>query len=536
MKVKLIALLLFTVQNVFGQNYQLRKVFSDSYFYNVVKDENQIYVSSQTGIYSVNTVLDIELYAPNIIGWINSDFEIDDTLKYVKNEEFIEVLPFEFRNSYLSSERLGNYLCIVSRGTLFIYEEVFYTHNFGPSVRSISENYLGTYEGIFYGGIKLDYPKFTDGWIREFNDVTFICYGGIFLKFKDQSSYDLISPLSGQFSVKGLDYGFVNDVTEINHPEYLIFSSKGLLIFNVDSFEVNYLERYSLDAVNSDKRYYKYALTENYRDEIENIYVWNSNYYKKFSTSARGFDTIVSFSKEVKALSNLGPGQLYTLDFNNELNFIDVKDSTLNFSLSKHDNRPHTTVLLRDYILVLGDLGLDAINRITKSHTKSIISDELNRDAWFTTDDEVVLGGVFGTYSFSRDNLDRFIEMKFSSNDSQGTLGPSLLYYLYIIIPLLIVVLLLIKLLKNQRQKKGMLSKDIEAYIENNLSTVTVSSILENFLISNSELYKIMGNKKPGALIRELRMKKVLELRSNAVDIKEISRVTGFSMSYLKKL
>ena len=76
----------------------------------------------------------------------------------------------------------------------------------------------------------------------------------------------------------------------------------------------------------------------------------------------------------------------------------------------------------------------------------------------------------------------------------------------------------------------------VEDYIKSNLTTVTIESIRAQFGLSNKSLYALTTPEKPGRLITKYRMKMVKDLVAKGQDIEAISRATGFSVSYLKKL
>jgi hypothetical protein len=50
-------------------------------------------------------------------------------------------------------------------------------------VRTISQNFVGTYSGIFYKGKKLrnPAPMFAGVYIREINGIAFFCYSTLFV-------------------------------------------------------------------------------------------------------------------------------------------------------------------------------------------------------------------------------------------------------------------------------------------------------------------------------------------------------------------
>ena len=76
----------------------------------------------------------------------------------------------------------------------------------------------------------------------------------------------------------------------------------------------------------------------------------------------------------------------------------------------------------------------------------------------------------------------------------------------------------------------------IEAYIQDNLSTATLKSITDYFDSNKNQIYKLIEPDKPGSIIQQLRMQKVLTMRKAGAEINNISQVTGFSESYIKKI
>ena len=65
---------------------------------------------------------------------------------------------------------------------------------------------------------------------------------------------------------------------------------------------------------------------------------------------------------------------------------------------------------------------------------------------------------------------------------------------------------------------------------------MTINSIREQFKLTPLMLYDILGNDKPGEIIRSYRMDLVRKYRRLKMTEEEISQKTGFSVSYLKKI
>ena len=77
---------------------------------------------------------------------------------------------------------------------------------------------------------------------------------------------------------------------------------------------------------------------------------------------------------------------------------------------------------------------------------------------------------------------------------------------------------------------------DINAFIDNNLSTITVQKIQEEFSLSYRKLNQLTGNTGPGKIIENKRRLMTKKLFQKGVTLQEISEITGYKMEYLRKL
>lgn len=87
-----------------------------------------------------------------------------------------------------------------------------------------------------------------------------------------------------------------------------------------------------------------------------------------------------------------------------------------------------------------------------------------------------------------------------------------------------------------QSQNDVVTREQIESFIVQNLPEASIKSILDTFHLNAPQLYTILAPDKPGTLIQNQRMAKLHELRKSQKSIDEIASITGFSISYLKKL
>ena len=72
----------------------------------------------------------------------------------------------------------------------------------------------------------VNYPTYTNGQIKEFDDVTFICYDGLVEIINDQVNfiydYNLDDKKLGRFS----------NIFKLTESQFIVISSKGIFIYN----------------------------------------------------------------------------------------------------------------------------------------------------------------------------------------------------------------------------------------------------------------------------------------------------------------
>jgi hypothetical protein len=529
-----------------GQFYELKEVLSDWSFYNVVVNSNKLYLSSEVGLFEFDAnsneliLLDKKITDPvNIV----LDTIAKESINYSKSYNYL--LPDTYKTEYVSAASLKETLILISRGKGFVFKESFYGHKTMGSVRAISENFIGTYSGVFFNNEKLDNPYFTDGRIREFDNASFICYNGLKIIYKDKRSVDLSSLDNYELKIGDSSFGFSYDVAEINHPVYLVFSSRGLLKLNIDTFEINYIEQVDTPNHSSSTRLNRFLNQEGYGNLDPNIIIYDKNRIRKYISSKNELINLLEFKVDIVAAVS-HPNILnvfYVLTNDNQIHSFSLVSNNLvkpfeKKYISKHQNDPHFLSLFGNYLMVSGNKGLDVVELTSNELRNSVIKEEFNSEASYVKNDTLILGGIAGLYYFTKRDLNNLfailsndekpVEISFVSNTTLliGIIG----------ILLIVIVVLLFSKLKSKSKNKKELLKEIDLFIDQNLATVSIQFLMEHFKISNSELYKIMDDKKPGDYIRAKRMKKVKHLRSIDASPEEISELTGFSLSYLKKI
>ena len=176
----------------------------------------------------------------------------------------------------------------------------------------------------------------------------------------------------------------------------------------------------------------------------------------------------------------------------------------------------------------------------------NIISDELNKKAFYVTKDSLYLGGVNGLYSFDYSAfVNLFLRKVNQKKPEKNTVVDFATKYQWYLIGgfvflLLISNLVLFSKFKTTQKIKIRASRDIkqeiEIYIEENLSNVNIEKLKSEFNLSNNQLYSHMGSVNPGEVIRAKRVSLVKKLRKRNTSEEEIAKATGFSISYLKKI
>jgi AraC-like DNA-binding protein len=126
---------------------------------------------------------------------------------------------------------------------------------------------------------------------------------------------------------------------------------------------------------------------------------------------------------------------------------------------------------------------------------------------------------------------------KKNSSEDTFQITPTYIYLLcWILILFLIFLVIWKKTAKTTLIQTTLDKQNIDRYIQENITTVTIVSLRNHFSISQKTLYEICRPATPGELIRNKRIDLVkLELETGK-SIREIAKSTGFSQDYLRKV
>lgn len=543
LKILLFLSFCFMLEEAKAQSYVATAVVADKNFFNGVIKENRLYFGTSEGIFSYNEQLEtLELFNESITTQINDKLEAGKGLLQVSSIDFNSLLPAYYQNTQVQAILYKSNLFLISLGTLFVYTESIY--NFTPyySIRTISNNYIGSYGGIFYKGNKLEFPKSTDGKIKEFKNNTFICYGGLSF-IRDGNQVNFQSETNYEFTVKGKSYGFVRDIEEIDDSNYILFSTSGIYLFNVGSQEVQLIEKSSTQTP-------FFVNNERLGNKLVAIYYYNEQKLVKYAISEKKTEIIHKFDTQINCITTISDFQII-LALDNEHRLFSYK---IDLNSKKLKEKPvlggdyksikaHSLASLGGFLFVVGDAGVDVVDLSTNKRHPNIISQEMNRFAQFSSGDTLFLGGVNGLYTIQTGNLKSKLTNLESKNSKNSIDTPALDSMLILSIAGVFFILIVFFLIKNLIENRKKLpqpktgSKDaIDLFIREHLNTVSIETLSTHFNLTVNEIYKVMGNNKPGEYIRKLRIEKVKALRAEQKTLEEISAITGFSVSYLKKI
>lgn len=533
----------FLLTKLSAQNFLIESALADKHFYNMIVKNGSLYFGTSAGIFVYDKEIgNLELFNASITSQIDENLTAYSGKIIATSTQFNYLLPSYYQNDQNQHVFYDSKLFIIGLGTLFIFSDSFY--NFQPyfSVRTISKNYVGSYGGVFYKGNKLEFPKSTDGKIKEFANNTFICYGGL-THIKDGLQTNYQSENNYEFSIQNKSYGLVRDIEEIDETNYLLFSTTGVYLFNLDLLTVQLIE-----ASKSSTPFL--VNKETFGDKLAAIYFYNEQKLVKYSISEKKVDVIHKFDTQIICIQTISNFQVILaldkeqrlLSYQLDLNTKKLKENPEVLGDFK-EIKAHSLASNANFLFVIGDQGVDVLDFNTNQRYPKVISHEMNRLAQFNSGDTLFLGGVNGLYGIAFSDLKSYLssleEKKINKSSNDFLISPKL------VLGIAGIFLLLTGFwwIKTQQRKRNLVNlspvvtkEHLDLFIREHLSTVSIELLSTHYKLTVGELYKLMGNNKPGEYIRKLRLEKVKALRAEQKTLEEISAITGFSVSYLKKI
>jgi hypothetical protein len=413
-------------------------------------------------------------------------------------------------------------------------------------VRSITSNYIGSYKGIFKNGVKLKFPEYTDGFIREIGNEAFICYEGLYRDSAGKIS--VYANAKKELLINGLVLGFARDIQFVEDGYYVLTSTKGVYLVN---FGLKILQKITSE------------------EQIDNCSILTIDHSDKNSTrifytaQSKIYIYAVQTKETILLLDSKYPlpikqaffpntiDKIYVL-FDDKLSLFTLNDKVYSETvLMDKMSFCHNFVFLKEKIYVTSNIGFNYYDLKKNKPYYNVIPVEINNRSLSVINDTIKFGTINGIINLSENNIEKITEeyedSLLAKSNSNSSFESNYKLFLGIILLLIIIVIVLIYyLIKNknkpadkviEKENYGEATKDnIIYYIQDNITTVTIQSIRDAFDLTPIALYEILGNDKPGELIRNHRMELVRKYRRIKLSEEDIAQKTGFSVSYLKKI
>lgn len=535
MVLKIIFLSLSLIGNAITRDTLMEAFYNDRVFYNLaLDDDGDVLVSSSEGVFQI---VGSELKEVNgNRGYITLKNGLIAHSKFTDEEmhsRFNHLLPDYYKSFKHYSREKGAFLYLISNNSLFIYKVSDYkTYLPQLSVRAFSANSIGTYDGIFCYGKKIRIPDFTSGHILEQDSTFYICYDGLAIYRPKNDSIQLFKrDLNGEAKFGANSVGFARDIFKLNDGRFLLATTKGLYILNSSFTSIEkILEEASINGA-------EIVHVDQQAETLVVAFCINNSFYEY---SLRD-DELISLAQFTKPIEDG-----FKTDQNNQKKYVLLTDSELFLVTDRSKDRivfnefSNAYSLLdydKDAVLITTIDGAVSINLTTNKATKILSGIEFNKRAVFKTTDSIKLGTINGYVSLSIDQLKEMIRKADSLNEEERK---NSLFITIITILTLVSSFLIVFYFISSRRKRDVTNKidlhQVETFIANNLHQATIDSITNHFSLSLKELYELTYPDKPGKLITKKRKDMVRSLLHQDKDLVYISEITGFSVSYLKKI
>jgi len=520
------------------QIFELKETHHTSYFFNTIVVDNKLFFGTSNGVqYYDNKTKTLKLINTHIVGAIdhyNGEFininTPDDNL-------YNHLLPINYSKSKSNTLVYRSDIYIICRGVLFVFNLKSYNVKPLPSIRSISKNYIGSYDGIYslINNEKIEFPTYTSSFIREFDGVTFINWDGLSIIDKNGQRNFYASNGEG-IEIKDEIIGLANDVEKIDVNRFLLFTSNGVYLFNdktLDFKQVLSASKYGI---------FNFIRSEKDINRASRVFLHNDKTIFQYLPTTKELTKIASFdSFIVDVFSN--SASIYYVLTDKDVRKIHLTEKKENYILFDNITLPNNIGVFKNFVFVTSDVGLYLFDLKTKVGKELIIKEEFNKNAFFIDNNKLNLGSINGLYEFDNSTLTNLFNEQEDLQEKENIIirkDKLLIYGLFILLLVAGSFLFFRQKLINYNIKKekykGINQAQINEYIVSNISSVSINSICDHFELPVNKLYNLLGDKKPGDLIRDERLKIVRQMKIENKSKKEIAQATGFSTSYLKKL
>lgn len=520
----------------FDNNYSLTKIYPDNIYYNVLLIEGKIHVGSNKGVYTIDIITDeLQIIDNSIAGPINSKFEFNKShrISYKKSPTR---LTTEYNESVTDFLYSGNKLYVISRGDLLILENKPYKFNPIGSVRSISKNSIGFYGGVFVEDNELSI-SYTDGQIREFDSITFVCYNGL---ISYQNGVEKILYNNDNSKSSDAPYGRISDIFNLGNSNFLLISGKktssstgdkGIYLFDLKSNNFRLIYSSEKNVIPIRNKIYERMNSSN-----QFHFVDDDNY---FSLDLNDYSTRIINENIADNITDILECSLdgiffYAITKGNTLVQLERKSEGLEIIHSYPlDNSIHTIADIGETLFISGNNGLSLFDKSSMRLYYNIIIDEFNRHAFYKSDDNISFGSIHGVYEIQ--NVSKFQTTGFINNISGFNQNKNNSIEYLVILLLVAIILFFLYNNRNKTPSNQEVIFSIKKYINRNLRVVTLEIIQDKFKLDYHEINSLSKEFKPAKYIKQQREQRVYEMLIENETFDKISLQTGYSITYLVK-
>ena len=530
---KFILITLFSVNTEvnFAQNkYTLISMHDDKNYYSVVDDGENIFLGTDKGIYKIDPLNNIILFDNLITGSINSSLKKKElNIKFLNPPPFVP-LQDEYLNSITDLLIRDKDLFIISRGKLFVFRELWYSFTPYESVRSITKNYIGSYNGIFKGNDLVNYPTYTNGQIKEFAEGTFICYDGLVEIINDQVNFIY------DFNLDKKKFGRFSNIFKLSESKFIVISSEGIYLYNAknNEFKLIYNSRNSpiiptRKIFRDGYEFREFGFSFAHKNSI------NLMNLETFEVSTLTFDQL---GENIIDIVNKGLHYYLISEqkklFKLSIDFNSLTDPERNqiVDVINLDQPKHTIEMFNGYVVLTGNNGLSVYDTYNEKLYQRVLVEEFNKGSVYLDDLSLKIGGLYGVYSFENFDLNFKKTLQSMPTKSKPINFWMILFFMSLVLIGILTYLYISSRTQKNSAKKNLVD-EIKDYIDKNISDITINLIIEKFNLDYNQLYQLNNEFKPGKYISKQRQKIAAQLIKKDKHLKEIAEKTGYSQSYL---
>lgn len=403
----------------------------------------------------------------------------------------------------------------VKNGCLEIHHQpVLSLMHIDTSIRSVNFPYIGTYKGILYNNKVLKGGDYCNSEIRLYNDTAYVCFDGLLVYYSDSLIQTYDGDIIATFIYHGHDLGLIQDII-VTKQFWITLTSHGIFKLDRQTHEVDTLLLTDFQSAQNSRF-------------TNNLFGWHKNYWFQIDTLTYELNVLDTLPSTIKYVDETKT--LFTTDQEVILNdYYYGTDTLLRGAF-------HSAVRYnQNYILLSSNSGLIVYDRV-KSVLDTIIKAEFNSNSFYIMGDTLFAGSVMGLWKINMNNINQL--PSYSLRQKENWFKANMGRILSAIFLLLGFVFFLVGKTKKTRNEiytptNSNLST-ISEYIDNNIRTVTINSLMTTFNLSQNGLYEICQPLTPGELIRNKRIELIKENLSSK-SVKELSEISGFSKAYLQR-